>query len=337
MWGEVMFKYKKLSKENLEKIIRNASQKLNINEAVIEKDYWVCFILNYIFSQCKWKEGFTFKGGTSLSKCFGLIKRFSEDIDLILDWRVIGYGKDEPWEQRSNSKQDKFNKESNKRTEDFLSNEFIPQMREELKNLLDEDFEVKIDENDPQTILFEYPKTFKSSYLIQAVRLEIGALAAWTPSKIIEIKPEIQKLYPMLFEGNSIEVRTVLPERTFWEKATILHHEANRPENLRIPKRYARHYYDLYCISNSEYKEKALENLKLLEKVVTFKEKFYPRKWAKYNEATSKGIKLIPEEYRFKEIEEDYKNMIEMFFGSFPSFEEIIKRLKELEEEIHRI
>ena len=91
MWGEVMFKYKKIPKEDLEKIIRNASQRLNINEAVIEKDYWVCFILNYIFSQCKWKNAFTFKGGTSLSKCFGLIKRFSEDIDLILDWRIIGY------------------------------------------------------------------------------------------------------------------------------------------------------------------------------------------------------------------------------------------------------
>lgn len=332
-----MFKYKKIPKEDLEKIIRNASQRLNINEAIIEKDYWVCFILNYIFSQCKWKNAFTFKGGTSLSKCFGLIKRFSEDIDLILDWRIIGYEKDEPWEHRSNSKQDKFNKESNQRTENFLSNEFILQMREDLKNLLDEDFEVKIDENDPQTILFEYPKTFKSSYLVQAIRLEIGALAAWTPSKAIEIKPEIQKLYPMLFEGISIEVRTVLPERTFWEKATILHHEANRPEILSIPKRYARHYYDLYCISNSEYKEKALENLALLEKVVTFKEKFYPRKWAKYEEATSKKIKLIPEEYRFKEIEEDYKHMTEMFFGDYPSFEEIIKRLTELENEIHKI
>lgn len=332
-----MFKYKKISKEDLEKVIRNASQKLNINEAVIEKDYWVCFILNYIFYQCKWKDAFTFKGGTSLSKCFGLIKRFSEDIDLILDWRIIGYKKDEPWEQRSNSKQDKFNKESNQRTEDFLSNEFILQMKEDFKNLLDEDFEVKIDENDLQTILFEYPKTFKSSYLVQAIRLEIGTLAAWTPSKIIEIKPEIQKLYPMLFEGEFIEVRTVLPERTFWEKATILHHEANRPKNLSIPKRYARHYYDLYCISNSEYKEKALENLALLEKVVSFKEKFYPRKWAKYEEATSKKIKLIPEEYRFKEIEEDYKHMVEMFFEDYPSFEEVIKRLTELEDEIHKI
>ncbi len=333
----MMFKYKKISKNDLEKIIRNASQKLNINEAVIEKDYWVCFVLNYIFSQCKWKEAFTFKGGTSLSKCFGLIKRFSEDIDLILDWRVIGYKESEPWEARSNSKQDKFNKESNQKTEDFLNNEFIIQMKEDFKNLLDEDFEVKIDENDSQTILFEYPKTFISPYLTQAVRLEIGVLAAWTPSKIIKIKPEIQKLYPMLFDGDFIEVRTVLPERTFWEKATILHHEANRPEELNIPKRYARHYYDLYCISNSEYKKKAFENLELLKKVVAFKEKFYPRKWAKYNEATSKKIKIIPKEYRFKEIKEDYENMKEMFFGDYPSFEEIIKGLRELEEEIHKI
>ena len=91
-----MFEYKRIPKDDLKAIIRNASDKMGISESVIEKDYWVCFILNYLFSKCKWKESFTFKGGTSLSKCFELIKRFSEDIDLILDWQTIGYDKDEP-------------------------------------------------------------------------------------------------------------------------------------------------------------------------------------------------------------------------------------------------
>lgn len=79
----------------------------------------------------------TFKGGTSLSKCFNLIHRFSEDIDLILDWRVIGYGLDEPWEKRTNSKQDKFNKDSIKRTEEFLKSDFLIKLESELKNRLD--------------------------------------------------------------------------------------------------------------------------------------------------------------------------------------------------------
>ena len=332
-----MFEYKKMSKHELDQVIKNASLKIGTNEVILEKDYWVCFVLNYLFSKCRWKEAFTFKGGTSLSKCFNLIHRFSEDIDLILDWRVIGYSVDEPWKKRSNTKQDKFNKESNQKTEDFLKSEFIPQLESDFRDMLDEEFHIRIDEKDPQTVLFEYPKAFKSSYVVQAVRLEIGTLASWIPSEAVDIVPDIQKIYPMLFDGDYIEVRTVLPERTFWEKATILHHEANRPEELAIPQRYARHYYDLVCIANSRYKDRAFKNFELLEKVVQFKQKFYPRKWAKYEEATTETIRLMPDEYRLKEIKEDYKNMSEMFFGEYPSFEELMNSVLELEREIHKI
>ena len=129
-----MFEYKKMSKNELEQVIKNASLKIGVNEVILEKDYWVCFVLNYLFSKCKWKEAFTFKGGTSLSKCFNLIQRFSEDIDLILDWRVIGYSFDEPWQKRSNTKQDRFNKESNQKTEDFLKNEFVPQLESDFRD-----------------------------------------------------------------------------------------------------------------------------------------------------------------------------------------------------------
>lgn len=332
-----MFKYKMVSKNELEQVIRNASQKMGVNEVVVEKDYWVCFVLNYLFSESKWKEAFTFKGGTSLSKCFNLIKRFSEDVDLILDWREIGYSFNEPWEKRSNTKQNKFNKESNQKTEIFLKSKFVPQMEKDFRNILGENIKISIDDKDPQTVLFEYPKAFQSSYLTQAIRLEIGTLAEWTPSKVVEIVPGINKIYPMLFEGNFIEVRTVLPERTFWEKATILHCEANRPKELNMPKRYARHYYDLFCMANSKYKDKAFQNLELLGKVVQFKQRFYPRKWAKYEEATSRTIRLVPDEYRFREIEEDYKNMSEMFFGKYPSFDEIMSKMLEVEKEIHKI
>ena len=92
-----MLKKEKLRVEDLEVLIKNTSQKMGINQGIVEKDYWVCFVLNYLFSKCKWKDAVTFKGGTSLSKCFNLIERFSEDIDLILDWRVIGYSFNEPW------------------------------------------------------------------------------------------------------------------------------------------------------------------------------------------------------------------------------------------------
>ena len=116
---------------------------------VIEKDYWVTFILDYLFNENKWREYFTFKGGTSLSKCFGLIERFSEDIDLILDWRVLGYEEKEPWIERSNTKQDKFNKEVNEKTEIFLKDELLKVLEQDLKNL---GFEFSIESIDLQTI-----------------------------------------------------------------------------------------------------------------------------------------------------------------------------------------
>lgn len=97
---------------------------------------FVCLTLDYLFHSCPWKEAFTFKGGTSLSKCYGLIKRFSEDIDLILDWRVLGYSLNEPWEQRSNTKQDAFNKEANSRAETFLSEQLLPVLREDMSKIL---------------------------------------------------------------------------------------------------------------------------------------------------------------------------------------------------------
>lgn len=87
-----------LPDDDRRELFRNTADKMGLNDAIVEKDFWVCFTLDYLFHRCPWKDSITFKGGTSLSKAFNLISRFSEDIDLILDWRILGYGKLEPWE-----------------------------------------------------------------------------------------------------------------------------------------------------------------------------------------------------------------------------------------------
>ena len=115
-----MRKIAKIASKDREALFRNTAAKMGMNEAIIEKDFWVCYMLDYLFHRCAWKDNLAFKGGTSLSKAYGLIERFSEDIDLILDWRVIGYGLNEPWAERSNTKQDAVNKEANERAEVFL-------------------------------------------------------------------------------------------------------------------------------------------------------------------------------------------------------------------------
>ena len=141
----------RLPESDRRELFRNTADKMGLNDAIVEKDFWVCFTLDYLFHRCPWKDAITFKGGTSLSKAFNLISRFSEDIDLILDWRVLGYGRDEPWGKRSNTKQDAFNKEANARAEVFLAEQFGPTIQAELSRELGCEANIYIDEKDKQT------------------------------------------------------------------------------------------------------------------------------------------------------------------------------------------
>ena len=168
----------RLPESDRRELFRNTADKMGLNDAIVEKDFWVCFTLDYLFHRCPWKDAITFKGGTSLSKAFNLISRFSEDIDLILDWRVLGYGRDEPWGKRSNTKQDAFNKEANARAEVFLAEQFGPTIQAELSWELGCEANIYIDEKDKQTVIFAYPHLFTNSATLQVIRLEIGALAA---------------------------------------------------------------------------------------------------------------------------------------------------------------
>lgn len=332
-----MYNLVKQSEDQLQVIFRNTAQKAGLHEAIIEKDFWVCLTLDYLFHTCPWKEAFTFKGGTSLSKCYGLIQRFSEDIDLILDWRVLGYSVDEPWEQRSNTKQDAFNKKANLRAEEFLSAKLLPTIKADLSAILGREAQLYILPEDPQTICFQYPKIIEDNSTLQVIRLEIGALAAWTPSIQKTISPYVAEYYPKAFSQPSTVVLTAAAERTFWEKATILHHEANRPEHLPMPSRYSRHYYDLYCIAHSDSKEQAFKKLILLKKVVDFKMKFYPRKWAQYELATPGTLKLLPPDYRLDALRKDYDAMENMMYGDHPDFDTLMTYIRKLETEINAL
>ena len=130
------------------------------------------------------------------------------------------------------------------KAEVFLAETFCPQVREGLSAELGLPINLYIDEEDKQTVIFAYPNLFTDVSTLQVIRLEIGALAAWTPAELVDIVPYTAEQYPQLFKQKEVSVLTVAPERTFWEKATILHHEANRPEYLSMPQRYSRHYYD---------------------------------------------------------------------------------------------
>jgi len=236
-----MRKVAKLSIKEREIIFRNTAQKCGMNEAIVEKDFWVCWTMDYLFQYSKWKNHFAFKGGTSLSKGYKLIERFSEDIDLILDWRLLDYKIDEPWNDRSKTKQDIFNKETDNKTTIFLRDDFLPSLNNDFSNILKEQFNLYIDHVEPQTVNFAYPQIFEDSSILKIIRMEIGALAAWTPTQNLMITPYAAEKYPNIFNEISTNILTVSAERTFWEKVTILHKEAFRT-NGNFPERYSRHY-----------------------------------------------------------------------------------------------
>jgi len=164
----------------------------------------------------------------------------------------------------------------------------------------------------------------------------MGALAAWTPSENKTITPYIFERYPDLAQDITTTVVASSAERTFWEKVTILHHEANRPEHLEMPLRYSRHYYDLFCMKIKGYVESSIRQIDLLERVVAFKMRFYPRKWARYDEAFPGSIKLTPPMNRFDGLQKDYESMTEMLFGDYPSFRELMDTIEIIEREINK-
>lgn len=323
---------------NLKALFGNVSVKSGLPPAIVEKDFWVCLTLDYLFTDSPWRKNLAFKGGTSLSKAFDLIRRFSEDIDLIIDWRLLGYGIDEPWRVRSNTQQDIFNEQANAKSADFLKTEFVPRLKSALGEITGRELEIHMDGGDPNTVVFAYPCAFSDDSILREIRIESGSLAAWTPASLRAISPYAASFYPSLFKVAETSVYTVDAERTFWEKVTILHREAMRTDRQGLtPPRYSRHYYDLWCMCASPVKNSALGQTDLLDAVVKFKRKFYRCNWAKYELATIGTISLLPPDRTLPALKQDYEHMKNMIFGPKPPFSEILEVIADLEKEIHAL
>lgn len=312
-----------------------SASRLGMNPAIVEKDFWVCWILKHLFAEPALKEQMVFKGGTSLSKVFHLIERFSEDIDLILDWRLLGYGAamgNDPYQPiQSRTKQSRYSQEMNARAADYIRETLLTQLNHIFSPVAE--LHASIAESDPHTVNVRFPAAFRAPYIRPEVRLEIGPLASWVPSSAQMIRPYAADSFPKAFVEPDCAVIAIDAERTFWEKATILHQEAHRPGT--VPARYSRHYYDLYKLARNPTKDAALANRDLLQAVVEFKERFYYSSWAHYDEARPGSFRLLPSEKQREALERDYRAMRDMFYKEPPAFGEILSALQALENEIN--
>ena len=321
-----------LSSVQRRELFAEAAARKGMSPAIVEKDFWVCWILGRLFAHPDLSRKLMFKGGTSLSKVFNLIERFSEDIDLILDWRVV-MGEDDPLAVRSATKQEALNKTLDAKAVTYIGGDLLAMIAEAIAPVC----RCELAADDLHALNVSYPAAFSDAYLRPEVRLEIGPLAAWMPYAKFRIHSYAAEVFPQLFKQADCAVRAIRAESTFWEKATILHHEANRPESSTQPLRYSRHYYDLAMMARSPVKNAALADLALLADVVTFKQRFYPRGWAKYDQAKPGTFRLIPSGHVLATVEKDYAQMRNMIFGRYPAFDEMMAVLRDLEDEINTL
>lgn len=318
-----------LSATERSELFSETAARRGMSPAIVEKDFWVTWTLDKLFAHPELSRLLMFKGGTSLSKVFGLIERFSEDIDLILDWTVLTG--ENPLAERSKGKQQRLNQEIDERGQEYIATEMLRQVIECIAPVCT----CGVDAADHHVLNIRYPGAFADTYLRPEVRLEIGPLAAWLPFDDYTIRPYAAEEFPGVFDRSECRVKSIRAERTFWEKVTILHHEANRPEGSPQPPRYSRHYYDLAKMATSSVKAVALTDLDLLASVVEFKERFYPRGWARYDLAKPGTLRLVPNGHVLAAVTADYRDMRAMIFGDYPPIEAIMTQLQELEVEIN--
>ena len=310
-----MNKIAQLPQQQRMELFRQTAAQRGMTEQIVEKDFWVCWVLKQLFDS-PLKDRIIFKGGTSLSKVYGLIERFSEDIDLILNWTGNPLGN--PMAEMSKNKRKKFNDELLAWGNKCIRDEIYPIVREFCGDICTAVLEMG--NMGDAIIAIQYPQAFASdSYLRPEIRLEIGALAAWDSHQTSIIKSYAAEQYPRIFTEPEVSVQVTSAARTFWEKATILHTESGRPESGSFRPRYSRHYYDMVMLARDPaVKAQAFADLPLLGRVVEFKQLFYSgSNWLAYDLAKPGTFRLLPPAHFIDALREDYAQMRNMIYGEY--------------------
>jgi predicted nucleotidyltransferase component of viral defense system len=301
----------------------------------IEKDWWVTHTLAIIFSM-SCSKALVFKGGTSLSKAWNLIERFSEDIDLALDREYLGFAG-----ELSNNNINKLRYASY----NFLTTMFTNELSDKFKALGFADVVVKYREvvnhnQDPLMIEIYYPKlTEQDAYLRPGVLVEVGSRSLKEPYSQRIFSTMLSKAFAdRPFADNPVTIPTVNPERTFLEKVFLLHEEFQRAPEKRRVERLSRHLYDIEKLSRTEYFQKALTNKELYNTIVAHRNKFSHLQGVDYDKHLPQYIKIVPPEDLLSLWEKDYYEMVEsMIYGEKLSFANLIQKITDIQKHINAI
>ena len=316
-------------------LFTETAARAGITSIIAEKDFWVCWTLSRLYT-IEGMPRLLFKGGTSLSKCFRLIERFSEDLDLGLHRDDIGLSGDRtPSPDKGSSSQKKARKHLRVGTQEYVAARFVPMVRGDFEEALAEPFDLRLATEDADSVVdFHYPRTLAGSaygigsYVAPSVRMEIGARSDHYPTEHVEVMSYASTHFPGAFAKAACRVVAQAPERTLLEKALILHTDIARG---KVTRRSSRHAYDLVMMRRAGTMMKVTREL--FEQVALHKRVFSDDRHAGL--APERGIRMVPAGELQRELESDYRSMNEMFFREPPAFEDIIGELHALESAIN--
>lgn len=313
-----------------------------INQVAIEKDWWVTVVLNALFkTDCR--ESLIFKGGTSLSKGFNIIERFSEDIDLAISHSFFGI------ENTSKNQREKLRKMSRKYIHETLSNQLSAILNDmgisgfsvenvtQVQNDKGEWHQIDSD-TDPTVILLHYPSIVEEtiSYIPSRVKIEISCLSMDEPTEMREIHSLIEESLAGEDSDANCKIRTVIPTRTFLEKLFLLAEEfqKEKPRSVRM----SRHLYDLEKLMDTNYGQEALANRSLYDAIVEHRKTYYALKYVNYDLHKPATINFMIPEKEIDAWRSDYNDMRHFFiYGNSLEFDALIKRMEELQESVRNV
>ncbi len=328
--------YIDLSQEERIDICNRVQEETGLSPQIVEKDWWVTTILRALFS-LPYADALSFKGGTSLSKCFSIINRFSEDADVAINREYLGFAGDLSKNQIS----DKLRRATCSFVREKLQFDLKDKLIDYGVNPSKFDVNVNITPittTDPEIVEITYDSIFQElPYIKNKVIIELSGRSMLEPTKQVQVNSLIDSVYPNApFVEKTFCVETVLVERTFLEKICLLHEEFYKPrENMRSD-RMSRHLYDVIRIVDSGYADTALNDNELFVAIIEHRRKFIGLKGFDYDSLSPKTINIIPPEEVLEKWKDDYKKMQDsMIYGDSLSFEELLDQLRILNRRIN--
>jgi predicted nucleotidyltransferase component of viral defense system len=311
------------------------AEQTGLSAFAVEKDWWVSRTLEIIF-QMDIAKHLVFKGGTSLSKAWNLIDRFSEDIDLAIDMDFFLT----PTKNWSKGERTKLRKIAG----EYSTGIFFVELQEEFLKRGFDTIQFKIVEStesdkDPRILEIHYSNIIEpdTEYVLPRIQLEVSCRSLREPFSIQKFGSLVDVVYSEFdFAQPFFEVPTVNPERTFLEKLFLLHEEFHRPaEKMRVD-RLSRHLYDIYHLTKAGIAEKAINDKELYETIVNHRYKFSKIGGVNYNFHNPNTLNPIPPDKVINDWKADYLKMKDdmIYEKNPPSFEDLINNLTALRNEL---